>query len=170
MMQSQRFYLREIEEEDIHHIFRGLSHTDVIRYYGVSFMTLEATQEQMEWYADLKTSGKGLWWGVFKKDTHEFCGAGGFNDRDTSTQKAELGYWLLPEYWGQGIMQETMPLILTAGYEQLDLKRIEGFIDTENANCIKAIKKLGFHHESTEERAEEKDGRWIDIATYVKYR
>ena len=167
-MQTERFLLREIEDQDIHHIFRGLSHPDVIRYYGVSFMSLEATKEQMEWYANLKQTSKGLWWAIFTKITNEFCGAGGFNDRDAQTKKAEIGFWLLPEYWGKGIMQETMPRILQAGFEQLDLKRIEGFVDTQNANCIKALHRLGFQYERTDYRAEEKDGRWIDVATYVK--
>jgi ribosomal-protein-alanine N-acetyltransferase len=169
-MKTERFFLREIEDQDIHHIFRGLSHPEVIRYYGVSFMTLEATEEQMAWYADLKSSGKGLWWAIFTKTTKEFCGAGGFNDRDREARKAELGFWLLPEYWGLGIMQETMPVILQAGFEQLKLERIEGFVETKNSNCLKALHRLGFKHESTEQDAEEKNGRWIAIATFVKVR
>jgi len=166
-VETKRYYLREIEDQDIHHIFRGLSHPEVIRHYGVSFSTLEETKEQMEWYAELKRTGTGCWWGVFRKRDDAFCGAGGYNDRDPLAHKAELGYWLLPEYWGQGIMQETMPILLQVGFQQLQLQRIEGFVETDNTNCIKALHRLGFQHESTELRAEKKEGRWIDLATYV---
>ena len=40
--------LHPITPADITHIHRGLSHPEVIRYYAVRFMTLEATQEQMD--------------------------------------------------------------------------------------------------------------------------
>ncbi len=44
------------------YIHRGLSHPDVVRYYAVSYPTLEATQEQMDWYASIAHEGTGQWW------------------------------------------------------------------------------------------------------------
>lgn len=45
---TDRLLLRKIVNSDIGHIFKGLSDPDVIRYYGVSFMTLEGTMRDCE--------------------------------------------------------------------------------------------------------------------------
>jgi len=167
-LESNRFYLKPIADDDLVNIHKGLSHPDVIKYYGVSFMTLEATQEQMDWYADLIKNETGIWWGVFSKSNNEFVGAGGLNDLCKIKSKAEIGFWLLPEYWGIGIMTETMPILLNYAFAQLKLQRIEGFVETDNKNCKKALDKLGFKLEQTMENCEEKDGQLISLDVYAK--
>ena len=84
------------------------------------------------------------------------------------TQKAEIGLWLLPAYWGQGYMQEAMPLICQYGFEQLGLHRIEGFVESNNANCQQALAKLSFIHEGRMQDCELKDGKFISIDIYAR--
>ena len=165
-METQRFVLDEIESSDIHFIYKGLSHPDVIKYYGVSFHSLQATEEQMQWYADLKANQTGIWWIIRSKDTGECYGACGFNDRNDFLKKAEIGFWLLPEYWGQGIMVEVMPHLLHYGFSVLDLERIEGFVDPENIQCKKALAKAGFNKEG--QVSEFEDGQVIILDVYAK--
>ena len=57
-------------------------------------------------------------------------------------QKAEIGFWLLPKYWGQGIMQEVMPALFQISFTQMNLNRIEGFVDANNKNVTKDFPKL----------------------------
>lgn len=168
MLQTNRFELRVIVDDDINNVYRGLSNPEVIKYYGVSFMTLESTREQMEWYANLLATKTGIWWGIYTKDTNEFCGAGGLNDVDAQHRKAEIGFWLLPEYWGRGILKEVMPHIFDYGFEDLHLNRIEGFVDGGNDKCKRAIEKVNFKYEGTMRQAEYKDGQPIDVAIYAR--
>ena len=139
---TEKILLREIESSDIDNVYIGLSNPDVIRHYGVSFHTLE---EQMKWFADSKQQ----WFAICSLDNKEFYGAGGLNDISKEHKKAEIGLWLLPEYWGIGIMKEAMPLICNYGFDQLGLHRIEGFVDAENKNCKRAMSKLDFEFEGT---------------------
>lgn len=166
-METQRFVLREITQDDIQYIYRGLSNPQVTQYYAVNFPTLEATQEQMDWYDDLKKSGTGLWWGIYSKDHQAFCGAGGYNGLEKSHLKAEIGLWLLPEYWGQGILREVMPKLFELGFDQLQLNRIEGFVDSDNQKCKRALEKINFQYEGTLREWEIKDGNFIDIDIYA---
>src|SRR5690606_5042185 len=94
---TPRLWLRPIEPADIDHVYRGLSHPDVIKYYGVSFHSLEATQEQMAWFRDLEENGTGIWWAICSPDNRIFYGAGGFNGMSREHRKAEVGFWLLPD-------------------------------------------------------------------------
>ena len=77
-MDTTNYHLRVIEQSDISHIHQGLSDHEITKYYDVHFETLEATQAQMDWYADLKEKGTGLWWAIFEKSTDCFVGAGGY--------------------------------------------------------------------------------------------
>ena len=167
-IKTKRLLLRPIITGDIDHIFAGLSHPDVIKYYGVSFMTLEATQEQMDWYADLEKNNKGRWWAVCSPDGKTFYGGGGLNDLNRDKKQAEIGFWLLPEHWGKGYMTEAMPAICSYAFANMGINRIEGFVETDNVNCKKAMAKLQFQLEKTMPDCEEKNGKLISIDVYAK--
>lgn len=164
---SKRLLLRQIADSDIDNIFKGLSHPDTIRYYGVSFQTLEETKEQMTFYADLTRNGTGIWFAVCSPDNKTFYGAGGLNGLDKHQRKAEIGFWLMPGYWGQGIMVEAMPLICDYGFDKLGLLRIEGFVESGNWNCKRAMAKLDFRFEGTMKDCEMKNGRLISLDVYA---
>jgi ribosomal-protein-alanine N-acetyltransferase len=168
MLPTERFFLKEIQPTDIQHIYKGLSDPRVYKYYGVRFLTLEATKEQMEWYEMLKETGTGIWFGIYDKVDNAFCGAGGYNNLEKEHQKAEIGFWLYPEYWGKGIMSEVMPKLLNYGFEELGLNRIEGFVENDNSKCKKALAKINFQLEGTMRQAEFKNGKLIDVDIYAK--
>lgn len=165
---TERTRLRRFESTDITNVFEGLSHPEVIKYYGVHFDTLEATQEQMDWFDNLEKSETGLWWAICDKKTGSFLGAGGLCQMDKTHKKAEIGFWLLPEYWGKGLMTEVMPTIINYSFEELKLHRIEGFVESKNRNCKKAMAKLNFTYEGTMIDCEMKNGEYISVNIYSK--
>ena len=169
ILQSSRLILRQITQADIANVHKGLSHPEVIQYYGVSFATLEATQEQMDWYANLEATETGIFWAVCLATDGTFLGVGGMNDWSKVHGKAEIGFWLLPEHWGNGYMQEAMPLIFEYGFGAMGLRRIEGFVEVENAACKRAVAKLGFEHEGTMRDCEVKHGRVISVDIFAKF-
>lgn len=57
---------------------------------------------------------------------------------------AELGYELLAEYHGKGIMSEAVNCILNYGFKVLNLKKIEAFTHKNNLNSIKLLQKSKF--------------------------
>jgi len=167
-LNTKRLILRQINPTDIQNIYKGLSDPEVIKYYGVSFDSLEATEEQMTWYRNLEKNETGFWWAICSLDNKTFYGAGGLNNVSKENKKAEIGFWLLPEFWGQGFMQEAFPLICDYGFNTLDLNRIEGFVDSENINCKKAVEKLNFKFEGTMRECEIKEGKHLSVDIYSK--
>ncbi len=165
-MTGNNYILKEIEAHDITKIHAGLSDPEITKYYDVHFATLEATKEQMDWYKSLKLEGTGIWWGIYDKKTKEFCGAGGFNGLDRTHKKAEIGLWLLKEFWGKGILTKVMPLLFEYGFTKLGLNRIEGFVVSENTKCKKALEKINFTYEGTMRECEIKNGEKINVDFY----
>lgn len=167
MHQTDHYYLRPVQDSDIHHIHAGLSDPQVTQYYDVHFATLEDTEEQMQWYRTLTAEGTGQWWGIYGRDNGQFRGACGFNNLEREHRKAEIGLWLLRTYWGQGILKEVMPLLFDIGFDDLGLTRIEGYVVHDNTKCKRALEKIAFVHEGTMRDCEVKDGRVISIDIYA---
>lgn len=168
IIETERLLLRQFVDNDLENVFKGLSHPEIIKYYGVSFQTLEATKEQMTFFADLEKKGTGIWWAVCSADNKIFYGAGGLSSLNKEHKKAEIGFWLISEFWGKGIMKEAMPLICNYGFDNLELHRIEGFVESENKNCKNAMAKLDFQHEGTMKECEIKNGKFISLDIYAK--
>ena len=165
-MKTENYILKEIEESDLNNIHKGLSNPDITKYYDVHFSTLEETKEQMEWYRNLKKDGTGIWWGIYDKSDNEFCGAGGFNSLDKKHRKAEIGLWLLKEYWGKGILKKIMPKLFEKGFTELDLNRIEGYVVSDNTKCKNALEKINFTYEGTMRECEMKNNEKISVDFY----
>ena len=168
IIKTERLLFRQFVANDLGNVFKGLSHPDIIKYYGVSFQTLEATKEQMTFFADLEKNETGIWWAVCSSDNKIFYGAGGLNSLSKEHKKAEIGFWLISEFWGQGIMKEAMPIICNYGFDNLELHRIEGFVESENMNCKNAMAKLDFQYEGTMKECEIKNGKFISLDIYAK--
>lgn len=167
-LETDRIILRKITDADLENVYIGLSHPEVIKYYGVSYNSLESTKEQMTWFKELEKNETGIWWAICSRDNGTFYGAGGLNDLSKEHKKAEIGLWLLPEFWGKGIMKEAMPLICDYAFNELGLHRIEGFVESSNQNCKNAMAKLDFQHEGTMKDCEVKNGEFISLDIYAK--
>ena len=122
----------------------------------------------MTWYENLEKSGSGMWWAIRLKDTNQFCGAIGFNDYQKEHNKAELGFWLMPEHWGKGLIQESASSIVNYLFKELKLHRLEAYVEVQNENSSKALKKLGFDFEGRLIDCEMKHGRYISVDLFAK--
>ena len=167
-IKTAKLLLRSFSNNDLENVFKGLSDPDVVRYYGISYATLESTKEQMQFFSDLESNNTGRWWAICSLDNKTFYGAAGLNNISLQHKKGELGFWLLPEFWGKGIIAEAIPVICKYGYENIGLHRIEAFVESENVNCKKAMSKLSFLHEGTMEDCEIKNDGLISLDIYAQ--
>lgn len=160
-------YLRPVESNDLPLIFKGLSHPQVIQYYGVSYQTIEDTKEQMDWYQNLVAQQKGQWWVIQRRKDDEWVGACGFHQREKFHRRVEVGFWLLPEFWGQGLMAKALPLIIDYAFTQWSIDRIEAWVESQNIASKNLLIKLNFQLEGRLKRYEFKDGQSIDVEVYA---
>lgn len=165
---TKRLLLRQIKKEDLQNIYKGLSHPEVIKYYGVSYNSLESAKEQMNWYSNLEKSKTGIWWVIASQDGNQFYGAIGFYLISKEHRKAELGYWLFPEYWGRGYVQEAAEKVLEYAFEILAMHRIEAFVEAGNAASSKTLERLNFNYEGRMQESEIKNGKFISVDIFAR--
>jgi ribosomal-protein-alanine N-acetyltransferase len=65
-------------------------------------------------------------------------------------------------------MKEAMPLICNYAFYILKLHRIEGFVNSGNKNCKRAMSKLDFEFERTMKDCEIKNEEFISLDIYAK--
>jgi ribosomal-protein-alanine N-acetyltransferase len=168
-LSSENYTLRNFKATDLDEVFRALSHPGVIQHYGVSYKTKQATKEQMSWFERIFAEGSGFWWALeHKAKPGVLIGACGVNSWSHTHNKAEMGYWLLPEYWGQGVMHECVPTIIDHLFAKTRLHRIEANVEAENESSKKLLLRNGFSHEGTFKDSEWKNGRYITIEYYAR--
>jgi [ribosomal protein S5]-alanine N-acetyltransferase len=170
VLSTERLLLREIVPGDIHSVFEGLSHPEVNKHFGISFLTLEATQEQMDWYANMVKNDTGRCWAICSLDNSIFYGVCTLNFWNKEHRKAETGYWIFPEYWGKGIVPEAMNKVFGYGFSVMGLHRISAEVEDDNRASISVLKKLGFAYEGTLRDCEIKNGRFISLEIYALLR
>lgn len=164
---TERLVLNKIEVDDHENIFTGLSHPEVIRYYGVQYSSYESTREQMNWYSNLEKSNSGMWWAIRLKESGDFCGAIGINDYHKEHNKAEIGFWLLPEFWRKGFINESGTTVINYLFKELKLNRLEAYVEAENVNSSNALKNLGFEQEGRMKESELKNGEYISVDIFA---
>jgi ribosomal-protein-alanine N-acetyltransferase len=149
-IKTKRLTLRPIVAGDSQEIYTELGEKkqdSLIRFYGVEFHNLEDTKMQIDWFDTLLREQKGFWWGISFPAQKELVGACGFYNISKNNKKAEIEFWLLPEFWHQGIMTEVLPNIVGYAFDVLEMHRIEAFIEADNLFSKELLLKIGFKHE-----------------------
>jgi ribosomal-protein-serine acetyltransferase len=96
----------------------------------------------------------------------ELCGAIGLhaiNQRDRSTS---IGYWLDEAYEGRGIMTRACRAIVTEGFREYGLHRIEIRCGTGNIRSAAIARRLGFVEEGILREAEWLYDHWVDLRVF----
>lgn len=166
-LSTSRLLLRKITDSDLHHIYKGLSHPEVIPYYGVQYDSIEATKSQLQWYQQLETDDTGIWWAICSPNNEHFYGAIGFNNWHKEFKKAEIGFWLLPEFWKQGFVAEALAVVCDYAFTTMQLHRIEAQVEPENIASKNSLLKFGFIYEGTLRDCEIKNNQYISLDLFA---
>ena len=86
-------------------------------------------------------------WGIVPEGRTQAIGTTGFNDFTERDARAELGYGLDREWWGQGLMTEANREVIDFGFRTLELNRIEATVVDDNERSLRVLEKLGFRRE-----------------------
>lgn len=150
ILETERLNLVEINEKHAERFFEIMSKGEVTQYYGMNSLTsIEEAKKIMATFKTTFESNRGIRWGMELKKTGEFIGTVGLNNLATWNKKAEVGYELHPDYWGQGITTEAVKEVLRYSFHVLDLYRMGAVTYPQNAASIHVLNKLGFKKEGT---------------------
>ena len=147
---TSRLRLREIRPADAEAIFATSSDEEAMRFIGrETHRTIEDTRDYMQLQQLRYDERTVIRWGItLRNDDHDqVIGSCSLHHFDEGYHRAEIGYELNRAYWGQGIMPEAVSAVLTYGFTEMGLHRIEAVIDDANTRSKSLLLKLGFQYE-----------------------
>lgn len=148
VLETERLTLRAVTLADAPDIFRYMSDPRVIRYFGM--LPMASIEEAVQRVDSIQTSFQdhtGIRWGITHRESGQFAGTCGFWRLIESHARAEIGYDLAPEWWGQGVMPEAVAATLTFGFTMMGLHSVEAHIHPANTGSRRVLEKLGFAQE-----------------------
>lgn len=98
---------------------------------------------------------------IIEKSTN-VCGLIGFHFSDRANHRTEIGYWLLPEYRGKGVVTRAVQYLCEWAFFEKDFNRIQIRCAVGNQPSNAIPQRLGFTLEGTE-----RDGELLSSGTYT---
>lgn len=167
IIETERLMLRQVTTTDAADMFDYLSDEDVVKPMGLDpFQTVKDVWDEIEWYTSIYEEGTGIRWGITLKDSGKVIGSCGFLNRIPKHYRAEVGYELSKDHWGQGIASEALEAVVKYGYHHLQLERIEALIEPENVPSQKLVERQGFLREGLLRHYEFARGKFDDLYMY----
>ncbi len=163
-LESDRLLLRPITVQDAKDLFEIYSNKEVMLYFDdrSAFENMSEAEDMAKGYENgIKTKAE-MRWGIILKDTGKLIGTCGFHAISDYDKRLEIGYDLNRKYWGKKIMTEALSLIIQFAFE-MDVNRIEAFVEPPNTGSRVLLEKLGFSLEGTLRQHEMCRGELIDI-------
>ena len=145
-IEATRITLRRISTADVDALFEVFSNAEVMRYWSTPPLADRAAavalvneiHDSFERQVMLK-------WAVAKRADDSLIGTTTLYNLDFSNRRAEVGYALGRDYWGQGYMQEALQALLGYAFETLDLRRLEADVDPRNTASIQTSSGSAFN-------------------------
>ena len=147
-LMTGRLLLRQIQPNDAEDLFTILADKEVMEFYGHEpHQSLDDTQKLIEQIHRRYAGREAIRWGIALQGEDRLLGSCSLHHFDAGFHRAETGYDLNRASWGKGIMTEAMSAILTYGFAELGLHRVEAIIDIANERSKALLLKLGFTYE-----------------------
>ena len=170
--ESERLYYRELLPEDAEAMFAMDNNPEVHRYLGKNpTQSIEETRKVINYvrqqYID---NGVGRMAAILK-ETNEFIGWGGLKlERNVNGHETfyDIGYRLLPQFWGKGYATESAIAFVDYGFNVLKAEKICAYADADNKASRRALEKAGLRYISTFESDYLKSSNGSEMAVWYE--
>ena len=146
ILETARCKLREFALSDAKSIYQLNMHPDIYRFTtDPPFETIAEAETFISNYDAYAKTGYGRW-AVELKSGGQFIGWCGLKLHPEENE-VDVGYRLLPEYWGNEYAVETALACCNWGFTEKKLKRIVARVHKENARSIRVVEKMNMIYE-----------------------
>ncbi|WP_085524272.1 GNAT family N-acetyltransferase [Tuberibacillus sp. Marseille-P3662] len=151
MIETDRLLFRPYTMDDLDFYASLWANQDVIRYIGMGKpKSYEEAEEHMRnRILPEYEQGLGLYAMVYQPDNRLIGHAGLIRQTIDGQEEVEIGYWLVPEYWGQGLAKEAAVGFRDYGLNDLKLNQLISIINPNHPASIFVAKKAGLFYDKT---------------------
>src|SRR5438270_2741339 len=147
ILETQRLRLTPLVADDARHIFPLMADAEVMAFWDVGEIDdPDVIANIVAGQVDEMAAGRGVYWTLRTLAEGRFIGTCDISEIDRRHKRAEVGFLLGREAWGQGYALEAMQAVLSHA-ATLGLRRLLARTHVGNRRSETLLEKLGFEDE-----------------------
>ena len=154
ILTTERLTLRQLVINDEQEIFTLRSDSEINKYLDRQVSnTIDDARNFINKVNENINKNDSLYWAITLSDKNILVGTiclFGFSDENG---KCEIGYELLPNFQGQGIMKEAAEKVINYAFNTIKVKKIEAFLHRDNQRSIKLLDRFSFKQSNEPDNA-----------------
>lgn len=166
-LETERLTLVRVTEEHTQMLYDMRTLDAVMQYIERPRpKNLEESAELVAKMKGLVDNNEGINWMICLKENGVAIGNIGLFRTMPEHHRAEVGYMMMPDYWGKGLMSEALQAVIQYGFEGMKLHSMEANINPLNDNSAKILERNGFVREACFKENYYWEGEFLDSAIY----
>ena len=166
-LHTERLVLRQPVPSDSERNFLLRTDERVMAYIGRPRPNnMQEAAAMLELLEHDRSIGTRLGWIIALRDDPAMIGTIGLYKLQPEHQLAEVGFQLMHEQWGKGLMREALTAVAHFAFDQLGAHRVEARTDPRNARTRALLERCGFMLEGILRESYYWDGAFMGTAVY----
>lgn len=87
---------------------------------------------------------KWIIWAIQYKESNKVIGSISIWNINRDQMIGELGYGIIPDYQGRGLMKEALSSVIEYGFNTMNLNALDAYTEENNLKSINLLKRCGF--------------------------
>ena len=166
-LHTERLILRQPTAADAEHNFRLRTNEQSMAYIGRPRpRTVSDAAAMLEQLEQDRVAGTRVGWIIAMRTDPAMIGSIGLYKLQPEHHLAEVGFQLLPDHWGKGLMSEALNAVLHFAFDQLSAHRVEAMTDPRNTRSCALLERCGFTLEGVLRESYYWEGAFLGTAVY----
>ncbi len=144
-IETKNLILRKMDYNDINDLFEMRRDPRMNEYVDTK---LDESTDETRTYIDKMNKGvndnKWIIWAIEHKQENKVIGSICIWNINMEQTSAELGYGIIPDYQGQGLMKEAVLSIVEYGFKVMNLNVLDAYTEENNLKSISLLERCNF--------------------------
>lgn len=167
VLESPRVRLRAYTDADVVEVYELYADREAVRFgYAPPMADLADARRVIEDTLTLARQRTLYHFGVSDRESDRVIGHATLFKWDEEQRRAEVGYSIRRDRWGQGLATEAVATLIAFAFDRLDIRRLEADAEPRNTASMRVLEKLGFVREGYMRERWEIAGEVQDAVVY----
>lgn len=144
-IETENLILRKMSYNDIDDLFEMRKDPRMNEYTDTK---LEEDISETKAYIDKMNKGvddnKWIIWAIEHKQLNKVIGSISIWNINMEQKSGELGYGIIPDFQGKGLMKESLLSVIEYGFDAMNLKELLAYTEENNLKSIELLERCNF--------------------------
>ena len=159
--------MRAWREDDVAALARAANDERILQWMSDTWPS-PYTEDDARWWIGTGQHTGGMAWALCRDDV-PWGGAGVHPQTGFQRCNVELGWWLHPDHWGQGVVPAAAVHLVEQAFALPEVTRVFAPIHAGNDRSVRVAEKVGMRLEAVQPRSAFKRDKVIDRVIYARY-